>query len=237
MEQTVRSYSPHVSPEATPLVGSLEMSFPSIQVTNATEIPVAQNSQSAGPSEPVPSDIQAVLQRSTEEHSSVYRAHNAAENTLSAASGSLIPHQADPGGSPLLKDSTTISTLPGMSTHTEALPPASDQGRLPSSPRSERDDIQVVTKDDAESKRPSEIAPMEQVEPLAAYTCPICFSPPSYATITPCGHVLCGECLFTAVKTTIQRGAYTLPPGERMTARYALTSVPLSGSTMTKATI
>ena len=66
MEQTVRSYSPHVSPEATPLVSSLDLSFPSPQVTNATEILVSQNSQSAGPSEPIPSDKQAVLQRSTE---------------------------------------------------------------------------------------------------------------------------------------------------------------------------
>ncbi|KAI0648641.1 hypothetical protein C8Q79DRAFT_904800 [Trametes meyenii] len=62
-------------------------------------------------------------------------------------------------------------------------------------------------------------ASTHEVEPLASYTCPICFSPPTYATITPCGHVLCGDCLFTAVKTTIQRGAYTLPAGERMTAR------------------
>ena len=47
--------------------------------------------------------------------------------------------------------------------------------------------------------------PIEQVEPLAAYMCAIRFSPPSYATITPCGHVLCGECLFTAVAAGIQR--------------------------------
>lgn len=60
---------------------------------------------------------------------------------------------------------------------------------------------------------------IQEVEPLASYTCPVCFSPPTYATITPCGHVLCGDCLFTAVKTTIQRGAYTLPAGERMVAR------------------
>ncbi|KAJ3561442.1 hypothetical protein NP233_g10193 [Leucocoprinus birnbaumii] len=44
-------------------------------------------------------------------------------------------------------------------------------------------------------------------EPLSEYTCPICFFPPSNATLTPCGHVCCGSCLFTAVKTTLQRGA------------------------------
>ncbi|KAN0093296.1 hypothetical protein V8E55_004080 [Tylopilus felleus] len=42
-------------------------------------------------------------------------------------------------------------------------------------------------------------------EPLSTYTCPICFSPPTNATLTPCGHVCCGQCLFTAVKSTIRR--------------------------------
>ncbi|KAJ3787901.1 hypothetical protein GGU10DRAFT_432748 [Lentinula aff. detonsa] len=40
---------------------------------------------------------------------------------------------------------------------------------------------------------------------LSTYICPICFSPPTNATITPCGHVACGPCLFTAVKTALRR--------------------------------
>ncbi|KAH7928314.1 hypothetical protein BV22DRAFT_1005080 [Leucogyrophana mollusca] len=44
-----------------------------------------------------------------------------------------------------------------------------------------------------------------QPEPLSAYTCPICFSPPTNATLTPCGHICCGSCLFTAVKSTMRR--------------------------------
>jgi hypothetical protein len=48
--------------------------------------------------------------------------------------------------------------------------------------------------------------PQNQEESLSEYTCPICFFPPSNATLTPCGHVCCGSCLFTAVKTTLQRG-------------------------------
>ncbi|TFY58762.1 hypothetical protein EVJ58_g6211 [Rhodofomes roseus] len=56
-------------------------------------------------------------------------------------------------------------------------------------------------------------------EPLSAYSCPICFSPPVRATMTPCGHVCCGECLFTAIKTTMQRASYTAPVGERLIAR------------------
>ncbi|KAH0832888.1 mitochondrial carrier domain-containing protein [Lanmaoa asiatica] len=42
-------------------------------------------------------------------------------------------------------------------------------------------------------------------EALSAYTCPICFSPPTNATLTPCGHICCGQCLFTAVKSIIRR--------------------------------
>ncbi|KAF5379749.1 hypothetical protein D9615_005810 [Tricholomella constricta] len=44
-------------------------------------------------------------------------------------------------------------------------------------------------------------------EPLSEYTCPICFFPPTHATLTPCGHICCGACLFAAVKSTMQRGA------------------------------
>ncbi len=44
-----------------------------------------------------------------------------------------------------------------------------------------------------------------QPEPLSTYVCPICLSPPSNATLTPCGHICCGECLFTAVRSALQR--------------------------------
>ncbi|KAH7884896.1 hypothetical protein F5I97DRAFT_1515139 [Phlebopus sp. FC_14] len=47
--------------------------------------------------------------------------------------------------------------------------------------------------------------PIQRPEPLAEYTCPICFSPPTNATLTPCGHICCGSCLFAAVKSTIRR--------------------------------
>ncbi|KAF5359493.1 hypothetical protein D9756_002905 [Leucocoprinus leucothites] len=55
--------------------------------------------------------------------------------------------------------------------------------------------------------RKTETKTNPEPEPLSEYTCPICFFPPSNATLTPCGHVCCGSCLFMAVKTTLQRGA------------------------------
>ncbi|KAJ7725181.1 hypothetical protein B0H16DRAFT_1594936 [Mycena metata] len=55
-------------------------------------------------------------------------------------------------------------------------------------------------------------APDPAPEPLSAYSCPICFFPPTNATLTPCGHVCCGSCLFTAVKTMTQRGQGAMRP-------------------------
>jgi len=40
---------------------------------------------------------------------------------------------------------------------------------------------------------------------LSAYTCPICYSAPTDATLTPCGHIMCGSCLFGAVRAARTR--------------------------------
>lgn len=36
---------------------------------------------------------------------------------------------------------------------------------------------------------------------LTSYCCPICLEPPRNAVATPCGHMMCGECLFQCVKS------------------------------------
>jgi hypothetical protein len=63
-----------------------------------------------------------------------------------------------------------------------------------------------------------------RAQPLAEYNCPICFCPPTRATLMPCGHVCCGECLFTAVKTTQRRNTYVVDPRTN-TAKYVLSPV------------
>ncbi|KAI0300858.1 hypothetical protein BC826DRAFT_905159, partial [Russula brevipes] len=55
-------------------------------------------------------------------------------------------------------------------------------------------------------------------EPLHTFSCSICFSSPVNATLTPCGHIMCGECLFTAVgAAAVRMGSASLA------ARYELT--------------
>jgi hypothetical protein len=57
-------------------------------------------------------------------------------------------------------------------------------------------------------RRPTPPSVPSAPEPLASFTCPVCFSPPTRATLMPCGHVCCGECLFASVKTMQRRNTY-----------------------------
>jgi hypothetical protein len=54
--------------------------------------------------------------------------------------------------------------------------------------------------------------PVAPPEPdlLCTYTCPICFCPPTNATLVPCGHVFCGPCLFMAIKANLKREPHGL---------------------------
>ncbi|KIM36381.1 hypothetical protein M413DRAFT_449252 [Hebeloma cylindrosporum] len=63
------------------------------------------------------------------------------------------------------------------------------------------------------SKAATTKATKPPADPLSDYTCPICFSAPTNATITPCGHICCGSCLFAAIKAGIQRAGMEHHPG------------------------
>lgn len=52
------------------------------------------------------------------------------------------------------------------------------------------------------------------LDSLSSFNCPICFSPPTNATLTPCGHICCGECLFSAVQSSIERSAFHGPAAQ-----------------------
>ncbi|KAG8941380.1 hypothetical protein FRC03_004593 [Tulasnella sp. 419] len=57
----------------------------------------------------------------------------------------------------------------------------------------------------AKSPSPSTPPPSDGPTPASQYTCPICFSPPTSSILTPCGHIMCGSCLFASIKAAQQR--------------------------------
>jgi Zinc finger, C3HC4 type (RING finger) len=59
---------------------------------------------------------------------------------------------------------------------------------------------------------------------LSTHACPICFSAVTSACLTPCGHVMCGACLFAATRSGIQRALSMGIPigGDGTNARYVV---------------
>ncbi|EIW83569.1 hypothetical protein CONPUDRAFT_135395 [Coniophora puteana RWD-64-598 SS2] len=76
---------------------------------------------------------------------------------------------------------------------------------IPSSPQSMMSPASVGKSHLAKPRSAEPIS--SQAEPLTSYTCPVCFGAPTNATLTPCGHIMCGSCLFAAVKATLHRSA------------------------------
>jgi len=152
----------------------------------------------AGPSETSSSSHSISVQNNTEHQSvessgSISPDESSSQNHLvSSPSLAKILH---PRNIELHRDSdspTSSSTMEADATYTSA-----DSG--PSSPSASADVTSVPV--------PMPAPAVPEAEPLSEYTCPICFFPPTHATLTPCGHICCGSCLFTAVKSTMQRAA------------------------------
>ncbi|KAB5589435.1 hypothetical protein CTheo_7129 [Ceratobasidium theobromae] len=82
------------------------------------------------------------------------------------------------------------------SPNTSSLPPnASPPSPAPSSSLSPPPDDSAPES----RKRKAQDEECEDGPLLSEYMCPICFSPPKSALITPCGHILCGPCLHGAI--------------------------------------
>ncbi|KAI5451637.1 hypothetical protein NCC49_001618 [Naganishia albida] len=87
------------------------------------------------------------------------------------------------------------------------------------------------SKGKGKGKVPAKVDPDEPPENLlASFECPICFMPPVQAVLTPCGHIMCGKCLFDTLKSQAIRdgkrpnpvGQYPPtrhPPGKRRTKK------------------
>ncbi|KAG8794560.1 hypothetical protein FRC17_008277, partial [Serendipita sp. 399] len=59
--------------------------------------------------------------------------------------------------------------------------------------------------------------PANSLQLISEYQCPICFSPPTQACLTGCGHVMCAECLFSAVRSSKERHIRLYGPGNAIT--------------------
>lgn len=115
---------------------------------------------------------------------------------------------------------------PAQRSRFASLAPSPEPATGPSSARDEKAQADTPPRSPKGQAESAQCVPATRnIEPLASYSCPICLSPPTYATITPCGHVLCGDCLFSSVKTTMERGAYTLPMSERYIPRCVSTHI------------
>lgn len=107
-----------------------------------------------------------------------------------------------------------------------------DVDALPSSPEARLNKAPPKKRKRSESPpapKPSDPIPLPtraEAEPLASYVCPVCFSPPTRATMTPCGHVCCAECLFTAVHSTIERAVYHGPAAQRAKCPVCRATIP-----------
>ncbi|OCF42411.1 hypothetical protein I317_03786 [Kwoniella heveanensis CBS 569] len=54
-------------------------------------------------------------------------------------------------------------------------------------------------------------APEEDDSLGGGYSCPVCFCPPSQAVMTPCGHILCAQCLHSSLTAAIGRNPNPYP--------------------------
>ncbi|KZV77311.1 hypothetical protein PENSPDRAFT_181734 [Peniophora sp. CONT] len=51
---------------------------------------------------------------------------------------------------------------------------------------------------------PEARVPASEPQYLHTYNCSVCLAPPKNATLIPCGHIFCGECLFTSVRIAMR---------------------------------
>lgn len=139
-------------------------------------------------------------------------------NVASAAAVESSPGSVGLAGQAMVAESSRMAQQRNVVIDVDAL--MDDEGPSSAAPRPSPSNISSTAPlpHARACEAPGNTAPVGD-EPLSAYSCPVCFCPPVRATMAPCGHVCCGECLFTAIKTTMQRASHTAPVGERLMAR------------------
>ncbi|WVQ62833.1 uncharacterized protein L199_000982 [Kwoniella botswanensis] len=89
----------------------------------------------------------------------------------------------------------------------------------PQKKRRRRSDSDVIVdlinpkpNDRSKDGRGEEEEEVDEDDTLAGgYTCPVCFCPPSQAVMTPCGHILCAQCLHSSLLAAIGRNPNPYP--------------------------
>ncbi|KAJ3743030.1 hypothetical protein DFH05DRAFT_1282626 [Lentinula detonsa] len=112
-----------------------------------------------------------------------------------------------------------------MATATAAATATIPTPTLPSEPEPESHLRESSTTLNLTPISPNSFSDLLSTHSLSTYNCHTCFSPPTNATMTPCGHVASGPCLFTAVKMALRMmmdGAMGDEGGPRCPIRRAL---------------
>ncbi|OCF58162.1 hypothetical protein L486_04192 [Kwoniella mangroviensis CBS 10435] len=74
------------------------------------------------------------------------------------------------------------------------------------------DSVKTDSNDRSKGVRGEEEKEVDEDDTLAGgYTCPVCFCPPSQAVMTPCGHILCAQCLHSSLLAAIGRNPNPYP--------------------------
>ena len=124
----------------------------------------------------------------------------------------LLFHMVDPGPSDLSQPIfSSVGSLKGKGKAKELhfrSPETQETITILDTPEQSTSDPKAKNKAGHVESKPKK--PKEEL--LGNYSCPICFSPPTNATLTPCGHICCGSCLFVAVKTTMHRSTMMMAP-------------------------
>ncbi|WWD08781.1 hypothetical protein V865_006894 [Kwoniella europaea PYCC6329] len=72
--------------------------------------------------------------------------------------------------------------------------------------------INLTSSNQSKDDRGGEEEEVNEDDSLAGgFTCPVCFCPPSQAVMTPCGHILCSQCLHSSLLAAIGRNPNPYP--------------------------
>lgn len=97
------------------------------------------------------------------------------------------------------------AVAPSATSASDAEAVDSDYDAAEQSTENEDDDLEII---EFKRKTQSLISHKheQRAEKLNQVTCPICFDPPDFPTVTSCGHLFCLECIKQSISSSAARG-------------------------------